>query len=517
MDALSSRHGGRLLAAVTAATALAATSTAFAAPTNGPANATPSASEPQIRLVAASESVTLDRYEGEGVYLLLGTHIVAGKKPFEIWAQRASYKDPIRATQLIRREGGDRVVPLPDGMVKDFRGLVDFTHLTIKDAAGKTVLQRDEGFCPSSFDPVRTRPDAPDTSPYSWGCASNPFTLGGVWGIQAGWGTPTTDPWEGEPADLEDGTYTATVTINQRYRELFKIPAAAATAKVDVTVVTEDPSCEAPHGCVQAGESAARARQAASTPSPAPAPNRPTGPASVPKGPKPDLRSLPAWGIELTGEDEGEGEGAAPARQFLAFSATVWTAGSSPLVVDGFRRSGEDVMDAFQYFYDSKGKQIGYAPVGEMEWDARGGHDHWHFTDFAQYRLLDADKEIAVRSGKEAFCLANTDAVDYTLPKANWRPGNTDLHTACGDRTSLAVREVLDIGSGDTYAQYLPGQSFDITDLPNGTYYVEVAANPDHRLYEVSTSNNISHRKVILGGTPGARTVKVPPHQGIDG
>jgi hypothetical protein len=33
--------------------------------------------------------------------------------------------------------------------------------------------------------------------------------------------------------------------------------------------------------------------------------------------------------------------------------------------------------------------------------------------------------------------------VDYTLPRANWTPENTDLHTSCGDGGSLAVREVL--------------------------------------------------------------------------
>ncbi|OJF13569.1 hypothetical protein [Couchioplanes caeruleus] len=27
-----------------------------------------------------------------------------------------------------------------------------------------------------------------------------------------------------------------------------------------------------------------------------------------------------------------------------------------------------------------------------------------------------ADRKLAVRSGKEAFCLANTDAIDYTIP-----------------------------------------------------------------------------------------------------
>ena len=62
-----------------------------------------------------------------------------------------------------------------------------------------------------------------------------------------------------------------------------------------------------------------------------------------------------------------------------------------------------------------------------------------------------------MRSGKEAFCLANTDAVDYTVKNANWHPDNTDLSTACGQENSISVREVLDVGSGDTYTQDLPG------------------------------------------------------------
>ena len=78
------------------------------------------------------------------------------------------------------------------------------------------------------------------------------------------------------------------------------------------------------------------------------------------------------------------------------------------------------------------------------------------------------------------------------------------------------MREVLDVGSGDTYTQYRPGQSFDITDLPNGTYHIQVIANPANRLQETDLKNNVSLRKVVLGGTPGARTVSVPPVDLID-
>ncbi|MEV7080368.1 lysyl oxidase family protein [Streptomyces sp. NPDC093516] len=257
----------------------------------------------------------------------------------------------------------------------------------------------------------------------------------------------------------------------------------------------------------QAGDTAGQTDGSRRAPALEPLSKRPAGKPSVPDVPKPDLRSLPAYGIGVSagGKDN-------PGKDYLAFSANVWNAGPAQLVVDGFRSPGKAKMDAFQYFYDAKGKQVGYTPTGTMEWDPRPGHVHWHFTDFASYRLLKADKKEAVRSGKEAFCLANTDAVDYTVKNANWHPYNTDLSTACGEENSISVREVLDVGSGDTYTQDLPGQSFDITGVPNGTYYIQVLANPEKRLKETNLGNNSALRKVVLGGKPGKRTVTVPAH-----
>ncbi|WP_338678012.1 lysyl oxidase family protein [Streptomyces sp. SCSIO 30461] len=262
---------------------------------------------------------------------------------------------------------------------------------------------------------------------------------------------------------------------------------------------------------MRAGDAAGQTDGSRKAPAVKPQSKRPTGKPSVPDVPKPDLRSLPAYGITISDGDQN-----IPGRDYLAFSANVWNAGPAQLVVDGFRSPGKAKMDAFQYFYDARGKQVGYTPTGTMEWDPRPGHVHWHFTDFASYRLLKADKKEAVRSGKEAFCLANTDAVDYTVKNANWHPYNTDLATACGQENSISVREVLDVGSGDTYTQDLPGQSFDITDVPNGTYYIQVLANPAKRLKETNLDNNSALRKVVLGGEPGKRTVTVPPHDLVD-
>ena len=502
--------------------------------------ATPS--PPALTLVAATTSVTAYRYPSDGggngskplTYLDLGTHVIGGKDPLEIQVTRPDYSKPLVAKQAVWQNGRTGWAPLPAGMVTTFQaGLRAFIRITVTNAAGATVLDQDNDWCPNTGQPTRARPDAPDASPYPESCGNggrdNPFILGSFWGLQAGWSAPTSGGRE-LATDLLPGSYRATVTVNPVYREHFKIPADKAAATLAVTVV------DAPSGGQDGALSNLKAgprknehaehgtegdpnRQvSAYLPELRPPARRPESiadsatAATAPRGPRPDLRALPAWNIKL---------GPAPAqpdgRSYLSFAATVWNGGTSPLLVDGFRRTGTELMDAYQYFYDASGKQVGSAPAGTMEWDKRPGHMHWHFTDFAQYRLLGADKTLVVKSSKEAFCLANTDAVDFTLGGAKWRPGNNDLSTSCGQNTSVATRQVLDIGNGDTYDQNLPGQSFDVTDLPNGTYYIEVAANPNNRLAEVSTANNTSLREVVLGGTPGARTLTVPPYQGING
>ena len=77
---------------------------------------------------------------------------------------------------------------------------------------------------------------------------------------------------------------------------------------------------------------------------------------------------------------------------------------------------------------------------------------------------------------------------------------------------------MLGTGWADTYGQYLPGQSFDITKVKNGIYYIQTIANPDKKLGEANYDNNSSLRKVKIGGKPGGkRTLKIYPYQGIKG
>lgn len=234
--------------------------------------------------------------------------------------------------------------------------------------------------------------------------------------------------------------------------------------------------------------------------------------AAVPEEYRPDLRPLPAFGFDVMDPAEAQefaepGYGAVPGHEYLSFSATVWNAGPGPLVVDGFRKPGASIMQAYQSFYDPDGGRHSYAPTGSMAYDPRPGHEHWHFLDFATYQLRTKSGR-TVRSQKEAFCLAPTDAIDLLVTDAQWQPASTGLSTACGSVSALGIRETLEAGWGDTYGQYLPGQAFDITNLPNGTYKVEVIANPMGALYESDTENNLATRTIVLGGKKGDRTVR---------
>ena len=172
-------------------------------------------------------------------------------------------------------------------------------------------------------------------------------------------------------------------------------------------------------------------------------------------------------------------------------------------------------MKAYQYFWRN-GHVIGRARAGTMEFDSQHGHHHWHFEQFARYNLLTVDKKLAVRSHKQGFCLGPSDPVDLLAPHAVWQPPAIGTSGQCGVAAALWVREMLPAGWGDTYFNSVAGQSFDITGVPNGTYYIEVIANPLHVLHETRTGNDISVRKVILSGTDGHRQVNVPAWHGID-
>jgi Lysyl oxidase len=492
-----------------------ATNTALAAPqtkiitTAARSESAAGAAGPTIKLIVAQNVITVPKYGRGEVYFDPGIWVASLGEPFQLDVKRDGYTRPLTITQAIRTPFGTIRRPLPSWMLSGWNGLAHFIHITIRTPRGRIVGRSTLMFCPDGYNLSRTNPDSALTSNYPLQCsAGDPFSLGEVWGIARGWAV---DPSQYTGYRLNYGTYRVTETIGPRYANWFHISARDAKATVKIKVVKAQVCC-GPVGCclpvpVPSGFIRERSAPAAgATPAHGVLPSLPAVPNLVhpPLAALPDLIPLPSWGISITHQGGDE--------DYLDFGATVWIAGHAPLDVEAFRSNGSDIMKAYQYFW-LNGHLIGRARVGTMGF---ANYNSWHFQQFAQYRLLNAHMKVVVRSRKIGFCIAPTDGVDMLLRHATWQPEYTGIAGNCGSPTALWVQELLPLGWGDTYFQYVPYQSFDISTIPNGTYYIEIIANPEHLLHEVTMSNDTSLRKVILGGTPGHRTVKVPAWNGID-
>jgi hypothetical protein len=448
--------------------------------------------EPVLRLIATKSRASAFRHGKRAAWLEPALLVGATEGTLDLRIRRSSFADPLSLTQVVHSPGGATARALPADLLDGWRGLTDFFRLTVTDAEGRTVWTDLKRFCPNNWDSQRLDDRGPNVATFPSGCYRSRRLLGMAWGIDKSWAVPT----RAIRLPVPDGTYSVGIEITGRYRELFGI--APEDAAVELTVDVKTVSCRHCERAVPL-----RAPNQADTPEEG-VPHMPDPDPSV----LPDLRSLPAFNMRVRNARNG--------KSFLRFAATVWVAGDAPIVVEGFRRSDEAVMDAYQYFYRD-GKPVGRAPAGTFEYDERDGHLHWHVLQFVRYNMLTSDQSEVVRSKKEAFCLVPTDAVDLSLDNAARTESSGNLNTSCGGPGAMWIRETIPLGWGDTYYQGIPGQAFDITDLPNGTYFVEVAANPEGLLYEQDTTNNVELRKVILRGTAGDRRVKVPDPYGIDG
>ncbi len=457
--------------------------------------------EPTLRLLSTQNEATAVRYGDRPARLNTTLFVGADNGPLDLRIRRASFGDPVTLTQVIHGETGTTERALPADLMDGWKGLDNFFRIKVMQPDGRVVWTELRRFCPNSYYRQRLNDSGPDRVTFPDGCFGSPRLLGMTWGIDESWAVSA----GGFKLPVPDGTYSVEIAITQTYRDLFGISPADATAQLAVTVKTREDRCD--HHCkrpcrrcleghdVRASEQDGAAEEGV--------PEMLDPDESV----LPDLRALPSFDINVRNGRSG--------RSFVEFAATVWVDGASPVVVEGFRRSGEGVMDAYQYFYDN-GEVVGRAPAGDFIYDERDGHLHWHILQFVQYQLIDADQANAIRSAKESFCLVPTDAVDLSGDNAARTAEAQDLHTSCGGSEALWIRETLPLGWGDTY--YQGGKyGFEITDVPNGTYFVEVEANPDGILYEQDETNNVALREITIKGEPGARRVIVPDPWGIDG
>jgi hypothetical protein len=465
--------------------------TALPAPAQEPA-------PPSLRLLAARNKVTLNRY-GLRVFLDMGVWVAASGADLRLAVSRPQYDEPVGIVQTDSE--GALIRELPADVLDGWRGLRDFIGVSFRKAStGRLVAGGKFTFCPNAYERQRADDSGPDAPIYPDACGSSyfPFLKGMVWGIEEGWavsalGGSEFDDYGTPSLRVPEGRYRVTVRIDRPYAELFGMAPEDARVVLDVTVRdSDDPFA---HARSVQGQGEALAPEAGVPTVTAPDPST-----------LPDLAALPLWNMHVSHRRRGD---------FLSFAASPWNAGPAPLVVEGFRRPGEDVMDAYQYFYDREGNAVGRAPVGTLEFHSGGGHNHWHFLQLVEFSVLDQDRNEVVLSKKQSFCLAPTDAVDLSVEGADYVPWSLRLSTRCGGSESIWVREVLAAGWADTYFQWVSGQAFNITTLPNGSYYVRLEMNPLGTLYDASPGNEIEDRLIHIGGKRGERTLEVMPWQGI--
>ena len=171
-----------------AAAALALTPIAALAIT-APGEAAPApvaAAEPAVKMWAPKSVEAYLYGNRKQTRVDIDARLIAGAEPFELWSNRASYDEQIKT--VWRTASGD--VTLPLGSMTDFNALDDFVRVSVKNIdTGKTMKSRTKDVCLNSRG-YRVRPDAPARSPYPQYCFANPYSLGSVQGIQAGWSNP---------------------------------------------------------------------------------------------------------------------------------------------------------------------------------------------------------------------------------------------------------------------------------------------------------------------------------------
>ena len=178
----------------------------------------------------------------------------------------------------------------------------------------------------------------------------------------------------------------------------------------------------------------------------------------------------------------------------LRMTTAVANVGTGPLELRGGTIHG-DTQDVQQRIYNADGTftdQLAGTFVYHPE------HGHVHFEEFTQFRLravlADGGVGNVVASGdKVSYCLLDVDRHDTNGP-------STQKYLTCGQVQGISV------GWADVYSRGLVGQSIDISNIPNGTYWLEEEIDPANRIQESDETNNIARILITINrqgvGTP---------------
>jgi hypothetical protein len=194
-------------------------------------------------------------------------------------------------------------------------------------------------------------------------------------------------------------------------------------------------------------------------------------------------------------------EDGATQRTLLRFTNVIGNRGAGPLELQPVYNATTGQTDAFQSVktHNAGGVWSEYSrtPAGSYEFHA--AHNHWHFADFARYELRSVTPRggigpvVHALSDKVSFCVIDIARFDATLEHAA-----SATYWQCNQTSTNG----LSVGWADLYLWNLAGQELDITDVPNGTYWLMSTVDPANHLLETNDFNNRAAVKVKLTHQP---------------
>ena len=148
-------------------------------------------------------------------------------------------------------------------------------------------------------------------------------------------------------------------------------------------------------------------------------------------------------------------------------------------------------------------------PAGALANDPE--HGHMHFEGWAVYRLRAIGPDaspgaVLVESYKTSFCLFDLTVLDLSNPFLE------------GSKYSTCGVEVQGISAGwaDVYDLNVPGQVLDISNVPDGEYWLEAEVDPEHQILELDETNNVARLRIFLGPAPAFEPDAYEPNDTMD-
>lgn len=114
-------------------------------------------------------------------------------------------------------------------------------------------------------------------------------------------------------------------------------------------------------------------------------------------------------------------------------------------------------------------------------------HNHYHFTGYAEYRLISADNELVTTGKKIGYCMQDSKQESY-IQGSNVR---------CKGDTTCEVPGISR-GYSDVYGNDIDCQWIDVTGVAPGNYTLRIELNVQRRMMEATFENNAISVQVTI-------------------